>query len=208
MAYFYIAMNHLLAGSFDAALAEAAHARVVGEDIGDPRLQTYAGFMAGWVEASRGNCERAVAVCRRSEKQAPDRVSRAYASHILGYALLEAGDHRLARERLEPLVAELESFGFPQWQAWALTLTGEAYRLDGDLDVAASFVERGRRLAMHTRYRYAVGFAERIAARIERDRGRLAEASAAFDRALQTFAQIGARFEEARTRREAERLQT
>jgi DNA-binding winged helix-turn-helix (wHTH) protein/tetratricopeptide (TPR) repeat protein len=208
MAYFYLAMNHLIAGRFDAALADAAHAHAVGEDIGDPRLQTYAGFLAGWVEASRGNCDIALSVCRRSEAQAPDRVSRAYASLILGYALLESGEPRAARERLEPLVAELESFGFPQWQAWASTLTGETYRVDGNLDAAASFVEPGRRLAMHTGYRYAVGFAERISARIARDRGHLAEASAAFDRALQTFAQIGARFEEARTRQDAERLPT
>lgn len=113
MAHFYLAMNHFLTGEFDAARIEAGHAHQVGEDIGDPRLQTYAGFMAAWIEASRGNRELALTTCRRSREQAPDRVSHAYASMILGYALLESGDHRGARDQLKPVVGELESFGFP-----------------------------------------------------------------------------------------------
>ena len=203
MAYFYVAMNHLLAGSFEAALTEAARADAVGKEIGDPRLRTYAGFTAGWIEASRGNHETALTTCRRSLEQAPDRVSRAYASMVLGYALLEAGDHSGARERLEPIVAELESFGFLQWHAWASILTGETYRLDGALDIAEAFVTRGLEVATHAPYWYAAGFAERIAGRIARDRGDPEESASAFNRALQTFARIGARFEEARTRGEA-----
>jgi DNA-binding winged helix-turn-helix (wHTH) protein/tetratricopeptide (TPR) repeat protein len=203
MAHFYVAMNHLHTGEFEAALAEAVNADTVGKEIGDPRLQTYAGFTAAWVEASRGNCGTAVALSRGSREQAPDRVSRAYASMILGYALLEAGDHRAARDQLEPIVTELESFGFPQWQAWASTLTGETHRLDGALTVAATFVERGLDVARQARYWYAVGFAERIAGRIARDRGYREESVAAFDRALQTFERIGARFEATRTHSEA-----
>lgn len=202
MAHFYVAMNHLHTGEFEAALAEATNADTVGKEIGDPRLQTYAGFTAGWVEASRGNCESAIALSRGSREQAPDRVSRAYASMILGYALLEAGDHRAARDQLEPIVTELESFGFPQWQGWASTLTGETYRLDGALNAAVTCVERGLDVARQARYWYAVGFAERIAGRIARDRGHWEESVAAFDRALQTFERIGARFEAARTRKE------
>jgi class 3 adenylate cyclase/tetratricopeptide (TPR) repeat protein len=202
----YVAMNHLLAGSFEAALAEAARADAVGREIGDLRLQTYAGFTTGWVEASRGNHATALAMCRRSLDQAPDRVSRAYASMVLGYALLEAGDYSGARERLEPIVAELESFGFLQWHAWTSILAGEAYRLDGALDIAEALVTRGLEVATQAPYWYAVGFAERIAGRIARDRGNREESVAALDRALDTFERIGARFEEARTRQEAVRI--
>jgi len=200
MAYFYVAMNHLLAGEFEAALGEAARAEAVGKEIGDPRLQTYAEFTAGWVEASRGNHEAAVALCRRSREQAPDRVSRAYASMLVGYALLEQGEHRPARAILEPVAAELESFGFPQWHAWASALTAETHRLDGALDLAATFVGRALEVATRAEYWYAVGFAERIAARIARDRGDDAEARRALERAVQTFEGIGAAFEAARTR--------
>jgi tetratricopeptide (TPR) repeat protein len=202
----YVAMNHLLAGSFEAALAEAARADAVGREIGDLRLQTYAGFTTGWVEASRGDHATALAMCRRSLDQAPDRVSRAYASMVLGYALLEAGDYSGARERLEPIVAELESFGFLQWHAWTSILAGEAYRLDGALDIAEALVTRGLEVATQAPYWYAVGFAERIAGRIARDRGNREESVAALDRALDTFERIGARFEEARTRQEAVRI--
>ena len=58
MTHFYLAMNHLLTGRFDAALGEAARADEVGREIGDPRLQTYAGFTVGWVETTRGQQRR------------------------------------------------------------------------------------------------------------------------------------------------------
>jgi tetratricopeptide (TPR) repeat protein len=196
-------MNYLVAGRFDAALEEAAQADAIGDEIGDPRLKTYAGFMAAWVEASRGNGDQALVASRRSRELAPDRVSHAFASMILGYALLQAGDHRGAREQLEPLVAEFESFGFPQWQGWASTLIAETYRLDGESEVAAAFVDRGLRVATQARYWYAVGFGERIAARIARDCGRPEASSRGFDRATEIFARIGARFEETRTRDDA-----
>jgi hypothetical protein len=59
----------------------------------------------------------------------------------------------------------------------------ETYRLDGALDVAETLVERGLDVARQARYWYAVGFAERIAGRIARDRGCRDESAAAFDRA-------------------------
>jgi DNA-binding winged helix-turn-helix (wHTH) protein/tetratricopeptide (TPR) repeat protein len=206
MAYFYLAMNHVLTGDFDDALTEAARADTVGEEIDDPRLRTYAGFLTAWVEASRGDYETALAVGRRSRDQAPDRVSHAYVSLLLGYAFLEAGDHQSARARLEPAGAELESFGFQQWHAWALVLTAETYRRDGSLDAAASFVERGLGIAHRVQYWYAVGFGHRIAARIALDRGRIADACRAFECAFRTFDRVGARFEASRTRDEAARL--
>ena len=54
MAHFYVAINYLLEGNFPATLAEAERAEAFGREIGDPRLQTYAGYVAGWAEASRG----------------------------------------------------------------------------------------------------------------------------------------------------------
>jgi hypothetical protein len=119
---------------------------------------------------------------------------------FLSYSLLEAGEHRAARVLLEPIVDEFQTFGIPQWQAWSSILTGETYRLDGALDIAATFVDRGLNVAKQARYWYAVGFAERIAGRVARDRWLREESVAAFDRAVHTFEQIGARFEEARTR--------
>ena len=200
MSHFYIAVNHLLRGHFDAALAEAGRADEVGKAIGDPRLQTYAGYTVGWAEASRANHVVAIAACRQSLEQAPDRVSRAYASLFLGFALLEKGEHAQARAVLEPMVAELDAFGLPQWHALAATLTGESLRLSGRLDEAAAFVQRGLQVAAGAAYWYAVAFAHRVAGRIARDRGSTEEAWSAVQQALEIFERIDAVFEAARTR--------
>lgn len=199
MTHFYLAMNHLLTGRFDAALDEAARADAVGKDIGDPRLQTYAGFTVGWVEVTRGHSAEAIEICRRALEQAPDRVSRAYASMILGWALLEHGKHLEALERLQPTVTEIEGFGFPQWQALTAVFAAEALRREGRLDEAESMVERGLRVAIGAEYWYAVGFARRTAGHILRDKGRPAEATAKLAEAAKTFNSIGATFEAGRT---------
>ena len=200
MTHFYLAMNHLLTGRFDAALDEAARADKVGKDIGDPRLQTYAGFTVGWVETTRGRSAEAIEICRRALELAPDRVSRAYASMILGWALLEHGQHLEALEQLQPTVTEIEGFGFPQWQALTAVFAAEALRREGRLDEAESMVERGLRVAIGAEYWYAVGFARRTAGYIQRDKGRPDEATAKLAEAAKTFNSIGATFEAGRTR--------
>jgi tetratricopeptide (TPR) repeat protein len=206
MTHFYLAMNHLVQGDFEAALAEADTADAVGKEIDDPRLQTYAALAVGWIEATRGNDEAAVAACRRSREQAPDRVSRAYASMMLGFALIGQGDHAQARIILEPTIAELEGFAFPQWHGFAAALTAETYRLDARLDVAGTLVRRALEVMTRAQYWYGVAFAQRVAARIALDRGAWDEATARFDDAALTFERIGARFEVQQTCDERDRL--
>jgi len=205
MAHFYLAMNRLLTGEFEIALADCARADVVGKEIGDPRLQTYAGFTIGWIETLRGSAAVAVEICRRSLEQAPDRVSRAYASMFLGFAQVEHGEHAQALERLRPLVAELESFGIPQFHALANILVGEAERLHGRLEEAAAAACHGIEIASQCQYWYGVGVGERIAGRIARDFGQEENARAAFDRSVRVFESIGACFEADRTKREMDR---
>ena len=200
MSHFYLAFSHRLLGDFEAALADAALADAVGREIDDPRLQTYAGYTAAWVEASRGNHDVAVAQGRRSLELAPDRVSRAYASLFLGFALLERGDHEQAQEMLRPILPELEGFPIPHWLALGEVFTGETLRLQGRLDEAAGFVERGIQNATRVGYAYAMGFAHRIAGRIARDRGLVPEASSQLRQALEIFERASAVFEAARTR--------
>jgi tetratricopeptide (TPR) repeat protein len=206
MTHFYLAMNHLVPGDFDLALAEANRADAVGKEIGDPRLQTYAAFAVGWVEATRGNDAAAVAASQRSREQAPDRVSRAYASMVLGFALIGQGDHAQARTILEPVVAELEGFAFPQWHGFAAALTAETYRLDARLDAAGTLVDRALDVMTRAQYWYGIAFAQRVAARITLDRGARDQAAATFDDAARTFERIGARFEAQQTRDERDRL--
>ena len=69
MAHFYLADEPPAARETSRRrCAEAARADAVGKEIGDPRLQTYAGFTAGWVEASRGNHEPAIAAVPREPR--------------------------------------------------------------------------------------------------------------------------------------------
>ena len=170
MAHFYLAMNHLLTGDYTLALGQAEQADAVGKQIGDPRLQTYAGFTTGLIEIERGASAAAVEVTQRSLELAPDRVSRAYASMFLAYALLESGRHVEAAERLKPTVKELESFAFPQWHGLATILMGEAERRGGALDDASRWTACGIDIVTRANYRYAIDLGARIAARIEQDR--------------------------------------
>ncbi|MGH9969168.1 MAG: tetratricopeptide repeat protein [Pyrinomonadaceae bacterium] len=206
MTHFYLAMNHLVQGDFETALGEASRADEVGKEIGDPRLQTYAAFTVGWVEATRGNDAAAVAACQRSCEQAPDRTSRAYASMVLGFALIGQGDHAQARTILEPMIAELEEFPIPQWHGFAVALMAETYRLDAQLDLAAPLIKRALDVMTGAQYWYGVGFAQRVAARIALDRGARDEAATTFDEAARNFDRIDARFEAQQTRDERDRL--
>jgi class 3 adenylate cyclase/tetratricopeptide (TPR) repeat protein len=203
MSHFYLAINYQEANQFEKGLAEAARADSVGREIGDPRLQTYAGYTTGWIEASRGRSDVAIAACRTSLEKAPDRVSRAYASLFLGYALLEHGEHAEALDRLQAAFVELERFEFRQWQSLAALLIGECLRLQRQPEEAGARVREGLAIATRVGYAYGVAMGERIAARIARDSGRTSEAAAAFNGAFDTFERIGATFEAARTRAEA-----
>jgi len=203
MTHFYLAINYLEASQFEEALAAAARADSVGREIGDPRLQTYAGYTTGWIESSRGRSDVAIAACRTSLEKAPDRVSRAYASLFLGHALLAHGEHAEALKRLRIALVELEGFEFPQWQSLALVLIAECLRLERRPVEAGEKLRKGLDIATRVGYWYTVGVGERTAARLARDSGCSGEAAAAFDRAVDTFERIGGTFEAERTRIEA-----
>jgi DNA-binding winged helix-turn-helix (wHTH) protein/tetratricopeptide (TPR) repeat protein len=169
MAYFYLAVNHLLMRDFEHAVAAATQVDGVGREIGDPRLQTYAGYTLGWIELTRGNAEIAVAVCRKSLQTAPDRVSRTYASLFLSFALIEHGNHGEAGELLGDTLKELEQFAFPQWHSLAVILMGEVRRRTRCLEEAARLISQGREIAARANYRYAMTLADQFAARVAHD---------------------------------------
>jgi class 3 adenylate cyclase/tetratricopeptide (TPR) repeat protein len=200
MAHFYVAVNYLLVGRFPDAIEAAAQARAVGEAIGDPRLQTYAGFTTGWVHVMRGELEVALEVCERSRALAPDRVSRVYASSFLALARVENGDVPEAIPLLEEATAELERFAFPQWHGLFTACLAEAHRLKGELPRATAEIARALEISRGAEYWFAVGYAERVHARISLAAGDRDGARTRFMQALETYARIGATSEVARTR--------
>ena len=207
MAYFYLAVDHLLIGRFSEALEATARASAVGEAISDTRLQCYAAFTSGWVAAMRGDLDLAVDDCERSRKLATDRVSGVYAAGFVGYAHVERGDAEPAIPILEHVVRELEQFGFPQWHGMFTASLGEALRLTGDATAALALARRGVAIASGARYGLAVGYGQRILGRIARDTGGHDEAAAHFEEALGTFTSIGAQFEVGRMRLELAELE-
>ena len=88
---------------------------------------------------------------------------------VLGFALLESGRHVEAAPRLQAAVKEMESFAFPQWHGLTAILIGEANRRNGSLDEAAQWVARGREIAAHANYRYAMELGAKVTERIDRD---------------------------------------
>ena len=196
MAYYYVALNWLLAGQFDAAFAATGRAR----DVGDARLQSYADFTTGWGQACRGEGQAAIDTCRRGFELAPDPVSRVYTSLFLGHAYLEHGEVGPAPGELEPAIVQLERFGFPHWHGLAATMIAEAQRLTGHLDRAADYARLGLEITTRVQYRLGTGLAHRALGRVARSDRRLADAASCLLDALTTFDSIGARFESARTR--------
>jgi class 3 adenylate cyclase/tetratricopeptide (TPR) repeat protein len=202
MAHFYVAMNYMTVGRFEEALAATASADAVGRSIADPRLQTYAGFTAGWIACMRGELDVALEACERSRALAPDRVSRVYAAGFLGLAHVERGDAAAAIPLLAETVDELERFGFPQWHGMLTGCLAEAQRLSGRLDDARALAARGLEITRRAQYWFGVGIVLRAQAHIALDAGEPPRAWALLEETLATYASIGAQFEIGRIRLE------
>jgi tetratricopeptide (TPR) repeat protein len=199
MGCFYLGLNHLFMGDFDPALEAEARVRAIGEELGDPRLQSFADLATGMVLTARGEAEPAVAACRRSLSAAPDPVSRAYATAHLGYAHLERGDHGDALRHLEDAVEQIGRFGVRQWEGYFMTLLGEVHLAAGNRARAEELVRQGLALTREAGNRFGVGWAERALGRTASARGAPEEAERHLAEALATFGAIGSACEAART---------
>src|SRR5437660_864852 len=200
MAHIYMGFDYVLLGKFAEMQEAAARATTVGKAISDTRLQCYAAFTTSWMASMRGEAAVAIDDAERSRKLATDRVSGVYAAGFLGYAHVERGEAEAAIPLLEHAVRELEQFGFPQWHGLFTSSLAEAYRLSGNTYKALELAERGLALATSCRYWLAVGYAQRVLARIASDQGRHDDAAARLADALDTFTSISAQLEIGRVR--------
>ena len=67
-----VGINYFFMGELPQALAAAARTQAIGESLGDPRLQSYAAWTMGMIEATRGEWQVGIEVCQRSLERAPD----------------------------------------------------------------------------------------------------------------------------------------
>ncbi len=198
-AHWGVAFNHGFMGEFERGLAAAREAQHVGETIADPRLQAYAAWTIGWLEAGRGHGEIGVEACRRSLEHSPDPVNTTDALSFLGGAYLELGDSRQAIPLLEDAVERWTRFQHRPMLGWFTAVLGEACLVAGNAARARELAARGREIAESVGFKYAVGWACRVLGRMARLHGDADEAEIQLRAGLAAFLEIGARFEAART---------
>jgi tetratricopeptide (TPR) repeat protein len=199
LAHWGVAFGLGFLGDFAAAREAVDHTDAIGHAIGDPRLQAYAAWTAGWLHAGLGDHEAAVQACRRSLEHSPDPVNTADAMSFLGYALLERGEVAEAIRLLEHSVGQWAAFQHAPMLAWFTAVLAEAYLAAGDRDRAGTTALRALTVARDAGFPYGAGLAARALARIARAEGRMAEAARLAREALDTFRAIQAGYEEART---------
>jgi tetratricopeptide (TPR) repeat protein/MoxR-like ATPase len=199
LAHWGVAFGLGFLGRFRPALEAAARADALGNAIGDPRLQTYAAWTTGWVQAALGDLDAALAACRRSLERSPDPVNTADAMSFLGYVLVESGAVGEATPLLEQSIKQWTEFQHTPMLAWFTTVLADAYLAAGEPERAHQAATRGLALARAAAFPYGVGLATRALARIARSGGRLDEAVHLAAESLDTFRVIEARYENART---------
>jgi tetratricopeptide (TPR) repeat protein len=196
--YWHQALLYAVTGDLEASRAAVTRLLAIAEALADPRLHSYAEWMASVVSSFSGDGERAFREGSRSVSVAPDTVSVAVARGFLGYAHLVNGDAMQAIPQLESAVADLHRFGFRGLEALLAGILGEAYLATGQTAKARELAGYGAEAGAET-FRFALGWAQRALGDVAQASGALAEAESQYTAALATFTAIDARLETART---------
>ena len=186
-------------GKFRHALAALEQARSIGDTTDNPRLQSVAAWLSGWIHAVQGDGDTGMALCKRGLELSPDPLNTAGALAYTGAAYLELGDAAQALPLLEQSIQHWQQFRFPQLQGWFTALLGEAYLLQGDVKKAQELAHQGLSITQEATFAYGVGVAQRALGRALLADGTFAEAETYLKDALQTFMSMKARFEVGRT---------
>jgi class 3 adenylate cyclase/tetratricopeptide (TPR) repeat protein len=206
MAFWAVGMHHAFLGEFESAVESESCARRIGSSIGNPRLQCYAAWTTGWVQATRGDWGAGIQACEQSIVHARDPYTRAVALGILGYALLQRGDVARSISALQESVRDFGEFGVHQVQGWIAGYLSEAYLLDGRREEARDLAARVAEMAERLGFRFGAASARRVLGRCARASDALAEAEDLLIRALRAFDAISAAFEVGRTHLELAEL--
>ncbi|HSJ73537.1 MAG TPA: adenylate/guanylate cyclase domain-containing protein [Miltoncostaeaceae bacterium] len=195
--YCWTALNLCNLGRFEEALAEVARARAIGEERADPRIHSYSSWNAGWIQATRGEWEAAIADCTESLETSPDTLNSSYSMGWLGFAYREKGDLDEAVRHLEQSIALLTEFRYSRLVAWFKGWLSEAHLWAGDVDQALTVADQALRVARELRYLWGMALARRALGRIAMARGALGEAERHLGEALRPLEGMGARFDAA-----------
>ena len=158
-------------------------------------MATYGAFIKGYALTAAGQSQEGQAACEEAVRLAPERISRAYASAVLGYNYLVPGDARAAVELLPPVIEELGRFPYPPWEGLFAAKLAEAWLEVGDLAEARRAAERAVRVTESCGFPFGAGWARRALGRVAVAQGKPAEGRADLDRAREIFRSLGARSE-------------
>ena len=198
--HFWVGLDLHLTGEFELALEATARGLAIAEEIGDPRLQSYGMWCRGLFQATRGNAEPGIAECSRSLELSPDPLNTAFANGMLGFAHREHGDQDRAIVHLERAIEALRRFSNTRQTSWNEAWLSEAHLRRGDPERARELALRAVAGAAEARATWVGAVARRALGRIAATTGAFPEATERLLEALETFAAIGARFEEGSTR--------
>jgi len=196
--------HHFVLGRFEQALASMEQARVIGEDLGDPRLDT--SWSTGYFLAAMGDWERGIAACRGGLERARDPLNTAAALGFLGYAYLEMEDLEQAIPTLEQAVAKLREAGMQQLFGWFSIYLGEAYLAAGRPAEAEERAREGVVVTEEAGFLFGAALGVRALGRIALSTGDLEEARERLNEGRDRFHRLEAEFEHARTLLDLARL--
>jgi tetratricopeptide (TPR) repeat protein len=192
-------INLYFMGQLDAALDCAARGFVIGEQLGDHRLQSYAAWNRAWFSATRGDGQEAISWGHRSIELSPDPLNNAFSLGWTGYAYLERGDAEHAIGLLRPSIELLAGMRYSRLVGWFKGWLADAYLLAGDHARARGEAQTGLQISAEVGFTWAVGLAQRALGAIARAGGDHREAARWLNEALHTFETVQSRFEAART---------
>ncbi len=198
-ASFILGFNYYLIGDHELALASEARCREIGEALGDPRLQSYAGWVTAQILAQTGQWDAAIDLAERAVSLSPDALGTAAGMNSLGHCYIEMGDPAPAIPILERAAQALAQFGFRQLHGMSTVWLAQACLDDGQIARAHELASRALEISVETLFPYNLGWAQRVLGRIARQRGHLEEADARLREALATFGGFDGRFEMGRT---------
>lgn len=189
--------HHFVLGRFDLALESMEQAREIGEDLGDPRLDT--SWSTGYFLVSMGDLEAGIAQCRGGLARARDPLNTAAAQGFLGYAYLEQSDLTRAIPTLEDASQKLQQAGMQQLFGWFSIYLGEAYLAADRHDEARQRATEGLEAVRAAGFRFGEALGERALGRIALGARDVETAEQRLTEALVRFTELEAPFERAWT---------
>jgi DNA-binding SARP family transcriptional activator len=204
--YHELSLNLVHLGDCAPALEAAERTRVIGEALGDSRIQALSTLMAGNIYTLTLERDQALRACQRGLELASDPVARAAALGYLGKAHQELGDSAEAIPLIDTALSQFAAlqgaggYRVRQIDAVLISVLGEAHLASGDVDRGEDLARRALEVATAGSYVVARGYAERTLGRIARVRGKLDEADEHLTRALAAFDSTDSRLQVERTR--------